>query len=53
MQIIPTAIPDVLVLAPKVFGDSRGFFMESYNERVFEAAVGAAPRAQLPAGHPH
>ena len=44
MQIIPTAIPDVLVLAPKVFGDSRGFFLESYNERVFEAATGAAPR---------
>ena len=43
MQIIPTAIPDVLVLAPRVFGDSRGFFLESYNERVFAGAVGATP----------
>jgi dTDP-4-dehydrorhamnose 3,5-epimerase len=31
MQIISTAIPDVLLLGPKVFGDDRGFFLESYN----------------------
>lgn len=40
MKVIPAAIPDVLVLEPRVFGDSRGFFFESFNERVFEAATG-------------
>jgi dTDP-4-dehydrorhamnose 3,5-epimerase len=40
MQAIPTAIADVLILAPKVFGDARGFFMESYNRRTFAAATG-------------
>jgi dTDP-4-dehydrorhamnose 3,5-epimerase len=35
MQIISTEIPDVLVLEPRVFADSRGFFLETYNERVF------------------
>lgn len=32
---IPTSLPDVFVLEPRVFGDERGFFLESYNERVF------------------
>lgn len=40
MRAIPTAIPGVLVLEPKVFGDARGFFFESYNERDFRAATG-------------
>jgi dTDP-4-dehydrorhamnose 3,5-epimerase len=40
MQITPTAIPDVLLLEPKVFGDERGFFFESYHQRTFEQAVG-------------
>ena len=40
MNVTPTAIPDVLILTPKVFGDSRGFFFESFNERAFEAAIG-------------
>ena len=40
MNITPTAIPDVLLLEPKVFGDSRGFFFESFNQRAFEAAIG-------------
>jgi dTDP-4-dehydrorhamnose 3,5-epimerase len=40
IQVIRTAIPDVLILEPKVFGDSRGFFMESWNERAFTEAVG-------------
>jgi len=40
MNVRPTAIPDVLVLEPKVFGDARGFFFESWNQRSFEAAVG-------------
>lgn len=43
MQVIQTAIPDVLVLEPKVFGDVRGFFFESYNENDFHAAVGLRP----------
>ena len=42
MNITPTAIPDVLILTPKVFGDSRGFFFESFNQRTFEAAIGGA-----------
>lgn len=40
MNVIPTAIPDVLIFEPKVFGDARGFFMESFNQKVFEEAVG-------------
>ena len=40
MHITPTSIPDVLLLTPKVFGDSRGFFFESFNQRAFEAAIG-------------
>lgn len=40
MNVIPTAIPDVLILEPKVFGDERGFFFESYNKRVFEEITG-------------
>lgn len=38
--VTPTAIPDVLVLEPKVFGDARGFFFESFNQRDFEQATG-------------
>jgi dTDP-4-dehydrorhamnose 3,5-epimerase len=40
MQVTPTAIPDVLVIEPKVFGDERGFFLESFNQKAFDAAVG-------------
>jgi dTDP-4-dehydrorhamnose 3,5-epimerase len=40
MKATPTAIPDVLILEPKVFGDERGFFMETFNQRAFDAAVG-------------
>ncbi|MBS0426081.1 MAG: dTDP-4-dehydrorhamnose 3,5-epimerase [Proteobacteria bacterium] len=40
MKITPTAIPDVLILEPKVFGDERGFFMESFNQKIFDEAVG-------------
>jgi dTDP-4-dehydrorhamnose 3,5-epimerase len=40
MQVRPTAIPDVVVVEPKVFGDARGFFFESFNQRDFEAAIG-------------
>lgn len=40
MKVIPTAIPDVLLIEPKVFGDARGFFFESYNREVFKEATG-------------
>lgn len=40
MQVIPTAIADVLLIEPKVFGDERGFFFESFNERAFRQATG-------------
>jgi len=40
MNVFPTEIPDVLILEPKVFGDSRGFFFESYNEQVFQDKTG-------------
>jgi dTDP-4-dehydrorhamnose 3,5-epimerase len=38
MNIIPTRIPDVLIIEPKVFGDERGFFYESYNRRAMTDA---------------
>ena len=44
MKAIPTAIPDVLVIEPAVFGDARGFFFESWNERAFDALVGQPVR---------
>ena len=40
MNITPTAIPDVLLIEPKVFDDERGFFFESFNHAKFEAAIG-------------
>ena len=40
MNVISTALPEVLVLEPKVFGDSRGFFFESYNRKTFTADTG-------------
>ena len=40
MKATPTAIPDVLVIEPKVFGDARGFFFESFNGKAFDEAVG-------------
>ena len=40
MQVTRTAIADVLLLEPKVFGDERGFFFESFNERVFREVTG-------------
>ena len=38
MNVSPTEIPDVKIIEPKVFGDDRGFFFESWNARTFEAA---------------
>lgn len=40
MKIIPTAIPDLLIIEPRVFGDARGFFLESFNARSFAEATG-------------
>jgi dTDP-4-dehydrorhamnose 3,5-epimerase len=40
MKVIPTKIPDVLIIEPKVFGDERGFFFESFNKKTFETATG-------------
>jgi dTDP-4-dehydrorhamnose 3,5-epimerase len=43
MRTTRLAIPDVVLLEPKVFGDARGFFLESYNQRVFNEAMGVSP----------
>jgi hypothetical protein len=40
MNVETTAIDGVLMLQPKVFGDARGFFLESFNQNAFDAAVG-------------
>ena len=40
MKATPTKIPDVFVIEPRVFGDERGFFFESFNEQAFNAATG-------------
>ena len=40
MKIIDTEIPDVKIIEPKVFGDDRGFFFESFSQRVFDEAIG-------------
>jgi len=40
MNVVRTEIADVLILEPRVFADDRGFFFESFNQRVFEGAVG-------------
>ena len=40
MKVVRTAIPEVLVIEPDVFGDARGFFFESWNRRAFSEAVG-------------
>lgn len=40
MRVEPTGLPDVLLIEPRVFGDERGFFFESFNQRAFNAATG-------------
>lgn len=42
MQVTPLAIPDVLLIQPKVFGDTRGFFFESFNQKAFNEATGTS-----------
>lgn len=44
MNVIDTAIADVKIIEPRVFGDERGFFFESFNERAFAAATGVNAR---------
>lgn len=41
MNVIATRLPDVLIIEPKVFGDDRGFFYESFNARAFAEATGS------------
>lgn len=43
MNIVKTEIPDVLIIEPKVFGDARGFFFESFNAKTFAALTGLNP----------
>lgn len=43
MKVTPTAIPDVLLVEPQVFGDNRGFFYESFNARIFRELTGLEP----------
>lgn len=40
MRVVQSSLPGVLVIEPKVFGDARGFFLESWNERAFAQATG-------------
>ena len=42
MKVTPTAIPGALIIEPRVFGDGRGFFFESFNQRVFEESTGVS-----------
>ena len=44
MNVVTPTIPDVLILEPKVFGDDRGYFFESFNERTFAEKTGVSAR---------
>jgi len=44
MKIIPTKIPDALIIEPKVFADDRGFFFESFNQKQWTEQTGLSPR---------
>lgn len=44
MKVTPTSLPDVLLIEPQVFGDARGFFFESFNERTFSEKTGITAR---------
>ncbi|OQW69524.1 MAG: dTDP-4-dehydrorhamnose 3,5-epimerase [Proteobacteria bacterium ST_bin12] len=43
MNVVKTSIPDVIIFEPKVFGDDRGFFFESFNAKTFEQTIGLNP----------
>lgn len=51
MNVIPTAIPDVKIMQPKVFGDARGFFFESFNQQAFNEAIGSDQYAFVQDNH--
>jgi dTDP-4-dehydrorhamnose 3,5-epimerase len=57
MKVLPTTLPEVLVIEPEVFADDRGWFMESFNEARFESAVqalgGAQPARFVQDNHSH
>lgn len=42
MKVTATALPEVLIIEPKIFGDARGFFFESFNQRAFNEATGTS-----------
>jgi dTDP-4-dehydrorhamnose 3,5-epimerase len=42
VKVTPTVLPEVLIIEPKVFGDSRGFFLESFNQKEFNEATGVS-----------
>ncbi|MEQ1812899.1 MAG: dTDP-4-dehydrorhamnose 3,5-epimerase [Candidatus Nitrotoga sp.] len=44
MKVIPATIPDLLIIEPKVFGDDRGFFYESFNQKTFKQVTGLDPQ---------
>lgn len=44
MNVVATALPEVLIMEPKVFGDARGFFYESFNQEAFSQATGTTCR---------
>lgn len=46
MNLIPTIIPDVVIIEPQVFGDERGFFMETYRASVLDELTGGKPFVQ-------
>ena len=51
MKVIDTAIPDVKIIEPAVFGDERGFFMETWNQKRFEELVTGKPTAFVQDNH--
>jgi dTDP-4-dehydrorhamnose 3,5-epimerase len=44
MKVTPTSLPGVVLLEPKVYGDERGFFLESFNQHAFDTAVGGTTK---------
>ncbi len=44
MNVIPTHIPELFILEPRIFGDDCGFFFESYNEKSFAEKTGISPK---------
>ena len=51
MRVIPSAIPDVLIFEPTVFGDDRGYFFESFRQDLFEQHVGHVAFVQIGRAH--